>query len=144
MYQKVRKYPLSLILIAVIWYLSFFTPPQTQLDDVAFIDKWVHIIMYGGTCMVIWGEYLYRHRNGINKKKLLLWAWLAPIVMSGIIELLQAYCTGGRRSGDWIDLAANAMGATLAAVIGFALLYPLSKIYRDWFGDESCNSVGRQ
>ena len=81
--------------------------------------------------MVIWGEYLYRHRNGINKKKLLLWAWLAPIVMSGIIELLQAYCTGGRRSGDWIDLAANAMGATLAAVIGFALLYPLSKAYKD-------------
>lgn len=120
MYQKVRKYPLSLVLIAVIWYLSFFTPPHTQLDDVAFIDKWVHIIMYGGTCMVIWAEYLYKHRKEINRKKLILWAWMAPIAMSGAIELLQAYCTGGRRSGDWLDLAANALGVTLAAAIGFA------------------------
>jgi hypothetical protein len=34
-------------LFALIWYLSFFTPPQTELDNVEFIDKWVHIIMYG-------------------------------------------------------------------------------------------------
>ena len=53
--------------------------------------------------------------------RLFLWAWLMPIVMSGCIELLQEYCTGGRRSGDWIDLAANATGVTLAALIGMAL-----------------------
>lgn len=76
--------------------------------------------MYGGTCVVIWGEYLYRHKHSFDKVKLIIWAWLAPIVMSGVIELLQAYCTGGRRSGDWIDLAANAIGVTLAAAIGFA------------------------
>ena len=39
-------------------------------------------------------------------------------MMSGVIELLQAYCTGGRRSGEWLDFAANATGATLALVIG--------------------------
>ena len=47
-----------------------------------------------------------------------MWAWLAPVLMSGLIELLQAYCTGGRRSGDWLAFAANALGVTLAAVIG--------------------------
>ena len=116
--QLVRKYPLTVLCLAAIWYLSFFTPPQTELDHVDFIDKWVHIIMYGGTCMVMWVEYLHRHRQVQQWGKLIFFSWLAPILMSGLIELLQAYCTGGRRSGGWLDLAANAIGVTLAAVIG--------------------------
>lgn len=125
LYQTVRRYPLSSLLIGVIWYLSFFTPPKTGLDNVAFIDKWVHVVMYGGTCAVIWAEYIRRHRVAAPRelrfavrRKLFLLAWLAPIVMSGVIELLQEYCTDGRRSGDWLDLAANATGVTLAAVAG--------------------------
>jgi hypothetical protein len=42
-------------------------------------------------------------------------------VMSGVLELLQEYCTFGRRSGDWLDLAANATGVTLAVVIGLLI-----------------------
>lgn len=103
------------MLFLVIWYLSFFTPPKTEFDTVAFIDKWVHVIMYGGTCTVLWIEYLKTHKH-LNRRKLLLLTWIAPILMSGAIELLQEYCTGGRRSGDWLDLAANATGVTLAAV----------------------------
>jgi hypothetical protein len=37
--------------------------------------------------------------------------------MSGIIELIQEYCTE-KRNGDWIDLMANAIGVTLAAIAG--------------------------
>ena len=44
----IRTYPLSIITIIVICYLSFFTPPQTELNNVPFIDKIVHICMYGG------------------------------------------------------------------------------------------------
>lgn len=38
--------------------------------------------------------------------------------MGGLIELLQAYCTGGRRSGEWLDLLADVVGAVLAMIIG--------------------------
>jgi VanZ family protein len=117
LYQLIRKYPFSVLLILVIWYLSFFTPPKTELDNVEFIDKWVHIIMYGGTCGVIWLEYLRRH-SSLNAGRLFLMAWLAPVIMSGAIELLQEHCTDGRRSGDWLDLTANAVGVTLAALFG--------------------------
>ncbi len=122
LYHLVREYPLTVVLLIAIWYLSFFTPPHTPLDNVTMIDKWVHIAMYGGTCSVMWIEYLRKHRKGtIGKAKLFVLAWAAPIIMSGIIELLQEYCTNGRRSGDWLDLAANATGVTLAAVIGMLL-----------------------
>ena len=57
----------------------------------------------------------------MDMKKLFLLAWLAPIIMSGIIELLQAYCTGDRRSGEWLDFAANSIGATIGGAIGILL-----------------------
>ena len=117
----IKKYPISMVCIMMIWILSlvpFF--PETPLDNVKFIDKWVHIIMYGGTFIVVWIEYMRQHRSA-DHEKLFFWAWLAPIIMSGVIELLQEYCTFGHRSGDWLDLAANATGVTLAAVLGVLL-----------------------
>ena len=119
--KTVRKYPVSVFFFLVIWYLSFFTPPKTELDEVAFIDKWVHVAMYGGTCATLWIEYLLRHKWVCDKTKLILWAWAMPILMSGCIELLQEYCTGGSRSGDLIDLSANATGVTVAALFGLTL-----------------------
>ena len=120
-YRIIKKYPLSSVCIALIWILSlvpFF--PETPLDHVEFIDKWVHILMYGGTFTVLWIEYHFKHLSP-DYEKLFFWTWLMPIVMSGVIELLQEYCTFGHRNGDWIDLAANATGVTLAAIIGLLL-----------------------
>ena len=117
----VRNYPISCVLIAVVWYLSlFFKAPETPLDNVLLIDKWVHLVMYGGTFGVLWIEYIRQHDRP-DYKRLFFWAWLAPIVMSGIIELLQEYCTE-TRNGDWLDLTANALGVTLGAVFGLIVL----------------------
>lgn len=80
-------------------------------------DKWVHFIMYGGLCGVIWIEYLRCHRRSeYSTVRLFAGAWLLPAIMGGVLELLQAYCTA-TRSGDWLDFAANTIGVTLAAVI---------------------------
>lgn len=120
--QIVRKYPLSILCIALIWILSlipFF--PETPFDEVAFIDKWTHLVMYGGTSSVIWIEFLRSH-NTLDKGKLFCWAWLAPIIMSGILELLQEYCTA-TRGGEWFDFTANATGVTLGALLGMLLAY---------------------
>lgn len=116
-----KNYPLSCICIAVIWYLSiWFKPPEElELPSINFIDKWTHLVMYGGTCSVIWWEYLRRHRE-LQWKKLLLLAWLAPAVMGGVIELVQAYCTA-TRSGEWLDLIADVLGCTLAIGVGLLM-----------------------
>lgn len=51
--------------------------------------------------------------------------------MSGLIEILQANCTGGRRSGEWLDFAANTVGATIGVAIGILLAEILSKRRKD-------------
>ena len=118
----VKKYPFSSVCIALIWILSL-TPffPETPLDNVEFIDKWVHILMYGCTFLVVWLEYYFKHKS-YDWEKLFFWGWLGPILMSGVLELLQEYCTFGHRSGDWLDLAANATGVTVATAIGLLIL----------------------
>lgn len=110
--EFIRRYPLSCLCIAAIWVLCFMDVPETPLSDVALMDKWTHMVMYAGTCGVIAVEYWRRHKK-VNLRRWILLGWLAPVLMSGLIEILQAYCTGGRRSGELLDFVANTTGATL-------------------------------
>ena len=129
MWQIIRnyasRYPLSVVFIVIVWVLSlmpFF--PETGLEGVPFIDKWTHFLMYGTTCTAIWWEYVRQHRK-IDPARLFTWAWLMPIIMSGVLELLQEYATTTRR-GEWLDFMANSTGVTIGAAIGILLVvcYP--------------------
>lgn len=118
--MTLHSYPLSALCVVAIWYLSiWFIPPETPLNGVAFIDKWTHFAMYGGTCSVVWYEYIRSHER-LDARRLFLLAWLAPVLMSGVLELVQAYCTTNR-SGEWLDFAANATGCTLGAAVGLVM-----------------------
>ena len=115
-----KHYPLTLICLALVWYLSLFiVMPEMPMGDVPFIDKWEHLVMYGGTCTVMWIEYIRCH-DRLNFWKLFLLAWLGPILMSGLLELLQKYCTTTRQ-GEWLDFLANSTGVTLAVGIGLII-----------------------
>ncbi len=118
-----KKYPLTLSIISAICYLSFFKPPQTDMEQIPGIDKLVHLCMYGGLCTLLWIEYLRTHQS-INKKKILIGAIILPIALSGIIELLQSYFTD-HRGGDWLDFAANSIGVLLSTLSGYYILRPI-------------------
>ena len=121
-------YPLTTLCVVAIWVLCFCMPPKTQLDDVPFIDKWAHLLMYGGTTSVFWWEYWRQKSKGKMLSRItLLWvAVLVPILMSGLIEILQATCTGGRRSGDILDFVANSLGVLLGWLLGTTVVRWLS------------------
>ena len=125
MTSMLKTYPLTLLTVAVICYLSFFTPPQTELDNISNIDKLVHTCMYGGLSIIIWWEYLRKH-DTICWKRFIPISVVFPIMMSGIIELLQAYCTTNR-SGEWLDFAANSLGVVLAFIAGNFVLRRIMK-----------------
>jgi len=116
----VRKYPFSLLCILLIWVLSL-TPffPETPFDDVQFIDKWTHLVMYGGTCSVIWFEYLLQHRT-IDWGKILLLSVVGMTLLGGLMELLQAYYTT-TRSGEWFDFWADSLGVLLGNAVGLLM-----------------------
>lgn len=123
MLYYLRKYPLTWTVIAVILYLSFFKPPQTDMEEIPGIDKIAHICMYGGLCFLQWIEYLRIHST-IHWKKIISGAIVFPIALSGCIELVQTYCTE-HRGGEWMDFAANTTGILLAALVGYYILRPI-------------------
>lgn len=78
--------------------------------------------MYLGTCSVLWVEYFRSHRQA-SRNVLCLFMVVLPILMSGIIELVQEYFTTCR-TGDWLDFAANSLGVLLALALS-----PLYKVF---------------
>lgn len=125
MIQFIRKYPLSLLVIAVILFLSLFNPPKTKLDPITGIDKVVHVCMYLGLELIIWIEYL-RHHENLNWIKILLLGIIAPILLGGLMEIAQIKLTQGR-SGEWADLLADAAGVLIGAAIGY---FAIQTIFR--------------
>lgn len=101
--------------------------PETPLDEVELMDKWVHFVMFGGLTLCAGLEYLWKHRHTWRMPVLVIVAWLMSALMGGLVELAQAYCTGGRRSGDWFDFLADAIGATLGFLACLIVAKYLSK-----------------
>ena len=60
--KKIKNYPLSSLLVVAIWVVCLIPVPETPLNDVCFIDKWTHFVMYGSLTTVIWFEYLWKKR----------------------------------------------------------------------------------
>ena len=109
-----KKYPLSILIIGVILFLSFFNPPETSLNEVTNIDKILHFTMYFGFCVVLWFEYFRSHRQA-SAARLIPWAIVAPIVFSGLIEIGQQTLTP-TRAADWWDFLFNSLGCLAAAL----------------------------
>ena len=119
MSRLILRYTVSWLLIVAILLACFLPVPETEMDDVPFIDKWVLILMYLMLSSSLWIEYLRSHTH-IDYPKLCVGAIVLPIVLSGLIELGQAYCTT-TRSGDWLDFLANVTGVGLGALLGFTV-----------------------
>ena len=124
MLYYIKKYPVSLLIILTVIYLSFFKPPTTDLSNIPNIDKIVHVCMYLGMSGMLWLEFLRAHQKGDSP----LWhawvgAFVCPVLFSGMVELLQEYCTT-YRGGDWLDFGANTTGALIASLIGYFVLRP--------------------
>ena len=124
MLYYIKKYPVSLVIILAVIYLSFFKPPTTDLGTIPNLDKVVHICMYIGMSGMLWLEFLRAHRRDRTP----MWhAWVGafacPVLFSGAVELLQAFCTT-YRGGDWLDFAANTTGAVLASLVACFVLKP--------------------
>lgn len=106
---------LTLFCVLAIWYLCVVKPPSLRIGEIVGFDKIVHAVMYLGLCTVFWWEYI-SHGKVYTKCCLAFWGIILPILMSGMVELVQEYCTE-TRTGDWADFAANSVGVLLAFLL---------------------------
>ncbi len=109
-----KRYLFSLLLALCIVVVSLIPIPETRLENIPFYDKWTHFLMYGALSLVVWWEHL-RRGGKVEWTRAVAVAVVAPVVLSGLLELAQAYLTTCR-SGDWLDFAANSVGVALASL----------------------------
>ena len=126
LFLYLRRYPITLLLAVGIVLLSLLPIPDLKMPvQVPLMDKWTHMVMYGVLTLVIWLEYRRAHQQS-NAWRLLIFAFLAPIAMGGILELMQAYLTTCR-SSEWLDFVANTIGVCIGSVIGILIMTVVRK-----------------
>ena len=110
-----KTYPLSLICSLAIIILSLAPVGAPEVArDVPFFDKWAHFVMYGGLSLLLFLES--RRFLTLPLSLLLL---LYACLLGGLMELGQAYLTT-YRSGEWLDVLADSVGAVLGGLIAYA------------------------
>lgn len=119
-----KNYIFTILTCLVIAILSLLPVKELHLENMSLSDKWAHFLMYATLTAVVLFD-----KNYINMKRgmlsLPLWTVGFPIVFGGVMEILQAYCTNGNRSGEWLDFVANSLGA----IIVYALAWLIVLIY---------------
>lgn len=121
--MRMRPYPFSILCLSMVLFLSFSQVPSSDMSTVTGIDKFVHFGMYFGTASTIWWERL-KHTGREDWRWLLPLAVAGPILLSGIIEILQSALTS-YRGGDAFDFLANTLGVVAAALLGHFVLFPI-------------------
>ncbi|MBR6086758.1 MAG: VanZ family protein [Prevotella sp.] len=58
-----RRYPLTILLATAIWVVCLIPVPETPLNEISFIDKWTHFVMYAVLTLVL----LYEHRKALRQ-----------------------------------------------------------------------------
>ena len=121
--RVVHRYPLSLVIILAIVYLSLFKVANDNLPKIENLDKVAHFCMYAGLCSILWFEYFKTHKQ-TSLLKMIMGAVVAPLLFSGAMEVAQVALTDNR-SADWYDFLFNTLGVVAAIFIGLYVIRPV-------------------
>ena len=122
-----KRYILSILATVAVVVISVAPIPEVpQLENIPFFDKWMHFVMYGGLCSVYWFDYFRTKHNSSDYMKWIVWIVAFPILLGGLLELVQKYLTS-TRNGDWLDFFANSVGVFLAIPLGLFIVKYIAK-----------------
>jgi VanZ family protein len=110
--------------LAMLWtlliFIGCFTPgkdiPQV---NVPFVDKWVHLLLFGGFA------FLWLCARPVRTAKWLISLFLISLALGCAIELLQGFLVSLGRSMELMDVIADSAGGLLGITI-FCLLASLT------------------
>ncbi len=108
--------------LAILWTLLIFVgcfTPGKELPkvDVPFIDKWVHLVLFGGFTL------LWLCANPSRQFRRLAGWFLIAMALGAAIELLQGLLSFLGRSMELMDAVADSVGAILGISLFWLLAY---------------------
>lgn len=119
MINLLKKYWLSIVVIIIIFIACFINTSALPAPPVLNFDKIVHSILFLGLAGVLFFDNTCYLRFPISKTRIFLSAFILPVALGGIIEIMQEYLTT-TRSGDWFDFLFDGIGGLIGW--GVALL----------------------
>lgn len=116
----------SIIIVVGILYLSF-APPSTfkALPVFKHADKIVHFCMFFALTVVLIYDYSRTYKSIFKGASFYLICFVAPIVLGGVIEIMQG-AFFYPRTASWFDWLADIVGVLLGA----GLMYLISSVLR--------------
>lgn len=113
---KRRIYYLTGVVVALILWLTLGPPPVEEKDIHLFphADKVVHLLMFMGA-VVAYAADRWRMRLRVSGIRM-IFVCVAAIILGGLIEIAQGLMGAGR-SGDYLDLLADGIGAITGVAI---------------------------
>ena len=114
-----KKYWLTVLVLLIIFILCFMNTTPIPVPPIHDFDKWVHALMFLGLSGVVFFDNTGHLRFPISNMRIFSGTFLFPVVIGGLIEIMQAFFTVAR-TGDWFDFLFNSLGAFFG--LGIALL----------------------
>jgi len=109
-----RHYWKSISVVLFILNLSFASPANfKEVPKIENIDKIVHLLLYAGLSIVLIYDFKNHKRVNTYSLAFVLLCLLFPIVLGGMIEILQPQFFSPRTAewGDWLsDIAGVIVG----------------------------------
>ena len=143
-----RQYPLTILLALAIWVVCLIPVPETPLNEISFIDKWTHFVMYAVLTVVL----LYEHRRASRSSSAKAEGTTAKADgMNGMADDMSAKADGmgtkaegtaaghkkSNSSSAWLLLLPISQGC----LVELAQAYLTTCRSGDWF-DALCNTLG--
>ena len=143
-----RQYPLTILLALAIWVVCLIPVPETPLNEISFIDKWTHFVMYAVLTVVL----LYEHRRASRSSSAKAEGSTAKADgMNGMADDMSAKADGmgtkaegtaaghkkSNSSSAWLLLLPISQGC----LVELAQAYLTTCRSGDWF-DALCNTLG--
>ena len=105
-----KNYWKSILFTLLIFYLSFAKPASFKdLNVINLTDKTAHYLVYVAYGMILIFDFLRKNRNGYSTFAFIAFCIVSPILLGGIIEIVQETFFKPR-SAEWIDWLADIFG----------------------------------
>ena len=112
-HRWVHFVPSGVMLLAITYMSIVKAPMPAPLQDVAFADKWGHMLAYAvwAICMLCDCS-----RAGMSRTRVYVLSSSLTIAYGGLMEIVQ-YCFCPLRQGDWLDWLADIVGVCVAMLL---------------------------